>query len=73
MGHPVHEVTLIQDASIDNIQQIADTVQKGLLLIVRASFQQGRARLTRLRNELCTFSATPRLVRPPYTRIIRPY
>ena len=40
----------------DNIQQIAGAVQKGLLLIVRASFQQGRARLTRLRNELCSDS-----------------
>ena len=41
---------------IDNIQQIANAVQKGLYLIVRASFQQGRARLTRLRNELCSDS-----------------
>ena len=37
---------------MNNIQQIADAVQKGLLLIVRASVQQGRTRLTRLRNEL---------------------
>ena len=42
--------------SIDNIQQIADVVQKDLQLIVRASLQQGRARLTRLRNELCSDS-----------------
>ena len=41
---------------IDNIQQIPDAVQKGLQLIVQASFQQGRARLTRLRNELCSDS-----------------
>ena len=41
---------------IDNIQQIADAVQKGLQLIVRASVQQGRAGLTRLRNELCSDS-----------------
>ena len=37
---------------MDNIQQIADAVQKGLQLIVWASVQQGRAWLTRLRNEL---------------------
>ena len=37
---------------MDNIQQIADAVQKGLELIVRASVQQGRTKLTRLRNEL---------------------
>ena len=37
---------------MDNMQQIADVVQKGLLLIVRASVQQGRTRITRLRNEL---------------------
>ena len=30
----------------------ANAVQKGLLLIVRASVQQGRTRLTRLHNEL---------------------
>ena len=41
---------------MNNIQQIADAVQKGLLLIVRASVQQGRTRLTRLRNELCSDS-----------------
>ena len=38
--------------SMDNIQQIADAVQKDLELIVRASVQQGRTRLTCLRNEL---------------------
>ena len=38
-------------AQIDNIQQIADAVQKGLLLIIRARLQQGRASLTRLSNE----------------------
>ena len=32
--------------------QIADAVQKGLELIVLVSVQQGRTRLTRLRNEL---------------------
>ena len=37
---------------MDNIQQIADAVQKGRQLIVWASVQQGRTRLTRLRNEL---------------------
>ena len=37
---------------MDNIQQIADAVQKGLQLVVRASVQQGSTRLTRLRNEL---------------------
>ena len=37
---------------MDNIQQIADAVQKGLQLIVRASVQQARTRLTGLRNEL---------------------
>ena len=37
---------------MDNIQQIADAVQKGLELVVRASFQQDRTRLTRLINEL---------------------
>ena len=36
--------------AMDNKQQIADAVQKGL--IVRASVQQSRTRLTRLRNEL---------------------
>ena len=41
---------------IDNIQQIADAVQKGLQLIVRASVQQGRARQIRMRNELCSDS-----------------
>ena len=34
---------------MDNIQEIADAVQKGIQLIVRASFQQGKTRLTRLR------------------------
>ena len=43
-------------ANIDNMQHIADAVQKGLQIFVRASFQQGRARLTRLRNELCSDS-----------------
>ena len=33
------------------MQHIADAVQKGLQIFVRVSFQQGRARLTRLRNE----------------------
>ena len=42
--------------SMDNIQQITDAVQKGLLLIVRASVQQGKTRLTSLRNELCSDS-----------------
>ena len=37
---------------MDNVQHITDAVQKGLLQIVRASVQQGRTRLTRLRNEL---------------------
>ena len=37
---------------MDNIHHIADVVQKGLKLIVWASAQQGRTRLTRLRNEL---------------------
>ena len=37
---------------MDSMQQIADVVQTGLLPIVRASVQQGRTRLTRLRNEL---------------------
>ena len=41
---------------MENIQQIADAVQKGLWIIVRASVQQGRARLTCLRNELCSDS-----------------
>ena len=41
----------------DNIQQIADAMQKGLLLIVRVRVQQGRARLTRLCNELYSFYA----------------
>ena len=39
---------------MDNIQQITDAVQKGILLIVRASLQQ--TRLRRLRIELCTDS-----------------
>ena len=42
---------------MDNIQQIADAVQKGLELIVRASVLQGRTRLTRLRNELFSVHA----------------
>ena len=37
---------------MDNIQQVADAVQKGLELFVRASVQQGRTRQTRLRYEL---------------------
>ena len=37
---------------MDNIQQIADAVQKGLQLILRASAQQGSTRLRRLRTEL---------------------
>ena len=41
---------------MDNIQQFADTVQKGLQLIVRASVQQGSTRLRRLRIELCSDS-----------------
>ena len=40
---------------MDKIQQIADVVQKGLQLIVWASVQQGRTRLTRLRNELYNY------------------
>ena len=43
-------------SGMDNIQQIADAVQKDLQLIVWASDQQGRTRLTRLRNELCSDS-----------------
>ena len=31
---------------MDNIQQIADAVQTGLELIIRAGIQQGRTRLT---------------------------
>ena len=42
--------------SMDNIQQIADAVQKGLQLIVRASVQQGSTRQRRLRIELCSDS-----------------
>ena len=38
--------------TMENIQQITDAMQKGLKLIVRASFQQGTTRLTRLRNDL---------------------
>ena len=41
---------------MDNIQQNADAVQKGLQLIVRASVQQGSTRLRRLRIELCSDS-----------------
>ena len=41
---------------MDNIQQNADAVQKGLQLIVRASLQQGSTRLRRLRIELCSDS-----------------
>ena len=41
---------------MDNIQQFADTVQKGLQLIVRASVQQGSTGLRRLRIELCSDS-----------------
>ena len=41
---------------MDNIQQIADAVQKGLQLIVRASVQQGSTWLTHLRIELCSDS-----------------
>ena len=37
---------------MDNIQQIADAVEKGLQLILRASVKQGSTRLRRLRNEL---------------------
>ena len=37
---------------MDNIQQIADAVQKGLQLVVWASVQQARTRLSCLRNEL---------------------
>ena len=38
---------------MDNIQQNADAVEKGLELIVQASLQRGRAaRLTRLLNKL---------------------
>ena len=39
-------------SSMDNIQQNADAVQKGLQLIVPASVKQGRARRIRLRIEL---------------------
>ena len=38
--------------SMDNRQQIADALQKGLQLIVPASVQQGGTRLTRLSFEL---------------------
>ena len=41
---------------MDNIQQIADAVQKGLQLILRASAQQGSTRLRRLCIELCSDS-----------------
>ena len=41
---------------MDNIQQFADAVQKGLQLIVRASVQQGSTGLRRLRIELCSDS-----------------
>ena len=37
---------------MDNIQQIDDVLEKGLLLIVRPTVQQARTRLTRLRTEL---------------------
>ena len=37
---------------MDSIQQIAEAVPKALTLIVRTSVQQGKTRLTRLRNEL---------------------
>ena len=39
---------------MDNIQLIADAVQKGFQLIVREIVQQGSTRLRRLRIELCT-------------------
>ena len=54
----MHQKNIIPSISLpmDNIQQIADAVQTGLLLIVRASVQQGKTRLTRLRNELCSDS-----------------
>ena len=42
--------------TMDNIQQIADAVQKGLQLIIRASVQQGSTRQRRLRIELCSDS-----------------
>ena len=53
--HPAIQIRL----SMDNIQKIANAVQKGLQLIVWASVQQCRTRLTFLRNEpyndsLCT-------------------
>ena len=41
---------------MDNIHQIADAVQKGLQLIVRASGQKGSTRLRRLGIELCSDS-----------------
>ena len=41
---------------MDNIQQIADAVQKGLQQIIRASVQQGSTRQRRLRIELCSNS-----------------
>ena len=37
---------------MDNRQQITDAEKKGLYLIVPASVQQGRTRLTRLHTEL---------------------
>ena len=52
----LHSISTGLTIIIDNIQQIADAVQKGLKLVVRASLQQGSARLTRLRNELCSDS-----------------
>ena len=47
---------------MDNIHHIADVVQKGLKLIVWASVQQGRTRLTRLRKELYSDSFHSRCV-----------
>ena len=54
----IAEIYLFSPARIlmDNIQQIADAVRKGLKLIVRASMQQGRTKLTRyivIRFTLC--------------------
>ena len=45
----VSSVSHFHFTRMDNIQEIADAVQKGIQLIVRASFQQGKTRLTRLR------------------------
>ena len=52
----VRSIYNIVNVCMDNIQHIADAVQKGLQLIVRASIQQGSTRLRRLGIELCSDS-----------------